>query len=120
MAFDEATVRERATAFGASLVAGDVDAAIGELSDELRRNVGEVIGLLPLPVVESTIDSVERGNAAFVVVLRLLGESHEDEIQTRWKDRDDGPRIVEVSHLSRTQRPTEPQPAEDEANGESA
>ena len=33
-----------------------------------------------------------------------VGETAEDELQTRWKDRDDTPRIVEISHLSRVER----------------
>jgi hypothetical protein len=35
------------------------------------------------------------------VVVRLLGESEEIRIQSRWKDRGGHPTIVEMSHLSR-------------------
>jgi hypothetical protein len=48
-------------------------------------------------------------------VLRLAGETAEDLIQTRWKDRDGRPTIVEASHLSRTAR--EPQAVEEDAEG---
>jgi hypothetical protein len=99
---DESAVRSSADAVCEALVAGDVERAIAYLSDELRRNLGEVLALLPLPVREGTIESIERGASAFVVVLRLLGETEESQVQTRWKDRDGEPRIVEVSHLSRT------------------
>ena len=98
----EDEVRERARAFGDALVAGDVDRAIQDLSDELRRNVGEVLALLPLPAKEATVESVDLSGSGFNVVLRLVGETSEDQIQTRWKDRDGAPRIVEASHLSRT------------------
>lgn len=101
---DENDVRSSAQAVCDALVAGDVDTAIGYLSDELKRNLGEVVALLPLPATEVTIESIERGASAFVVVVRLVGESHEDLLQTRWKDRDGDPRIVEVSHLSRVER----------------
>jgi hypothetical protein len=102
MPFDEASVRERAGALCDALAAGDVERAIGELSEELKRNLGEVLGLFPLPVVEAEIDSIEHGgSAAFVVVLRLLGETEEVRVQTRWKDRDGAPKVVEASHLSR-------------------
>ena len=47
------------------------------------------------------VQSIEHGGAAYVVVLRLVGESEEVRIQSRWKDRDGRPTIVEVSHLSR-------------------
>ena len=89
---------------GDALVAGDVDAVIAHLSEELRRNLGEVVALLPLPATESTVQSIERGSAAFIVVLRVLGETSEVELQTRWKDRNGTPRIVEISHLSRSER----------------
>ena len=116
---DEDDVRSCARAFGDALVAGDVDAAIAYLSDELRRNVGEVVALLPLPATEAEIASTERGSAAYVVVMRLAGETHETELQTRWKDRDGEPRIVEVSHLSRTEReaPADREATEADADG---
>ena len=110
---DENDVRTSASAFGDALVAGDVDAAIGFLSDELRRNVGEVVALLPLPATETEITSIDRaaGAAATVAVLRVVGETSDVELQTRWKDRDGQARIVEVSHLSRVEREA---PAADE------
>ena len=101
---DENDVRSSAQAVCDALVAGDVDTAIGYLSEELKRNLGEVVALLPLPATEVTIESIERGASAYVVVVRLVGEANEDLLQTRWKDRDGDPRIVEVSHLSHTER----------------
>ena len=102
---EEGDVRAAVQAVCKALVAGDVDAAIGFLSDELKRNLGEVVALLPLPATEATIESIERGPSAFVVVIKVIGEAHEDQLQTRWKDRDGEPRIVEVSHLGRVERP---------------
>ena len=97
----EDEVREHALAFGAALVAGEVDRAIQDLSDELRRNLGEVLALLPLPAKEATVESIDHSGSGYNVVLRLVGETSEDQIQTRWKDRDGRPRIVEASHLGR-------------------
>jgi hypothetical protein len=111
---NEDDIRAQAEAFGAALVAGDVDQAIASFSDELKRNIGEVLALFPLPATEATIESVERGGSGFVVVSRLIGESDEVEIQTRWKDRAGAPRIVEASHLSRTARADEAAEAEGE------
>lgn len=101
---DESAVRSSVDAVGKALVAGDVDTVIGYLSDELRRNPGEVIAMLPLPATEASVASLEHATSAVVVVMRLVGETSEVELQTRWKDRDGEPRIVEVSHLSRTER----------------
>jgi hypothetical protein len=101
---DEDRVRASAQAVGDALVAGNIEGAIEHLSDELKRNLGEVVAMLPLPATEATVESVERGGSSVVVVVRVIGETDEVQLQTRWKDRDGEPRIVEVSHLSRTER----------------
>jgi hypothetical protein len=106
---DESAVRSSVEAVGDALVAGDVDAVIGYLSDELKRNPGEIVAMLPLPATEASIASVEHTTSAVVVVMRLVGETSDVELQTRWKDRDGEPRIVEVSHLSRTEREAPPE-----------
>lgn len=97
---EEQQVRDRADALGAALVAGDVERATADFSQELRRNLGEVIALLPLPAIEASIESIDRGSSGFTVVHRFVGESEEVQIQTRWKDRDGNPTVIEASHLS--------------------
>ena len=114
-AVDEQVVRQGADAFCQALVAGDVDRALASFSPELRRNAGEVLALLPLPATDVEIESVERSGTGYNVVLRLAGESNEDRIQTRWKDRDGRPTMVEASHLSRTERA-----GREESSGEGA
>lgn len=84
-----------------AIVAGDMDRVIADLSPELQRNVGDVITLFPLPATEAEVVSVERGGSAFVVGLNIVGETDEVEVQTRWKERDGSPTIVEASHVSR-------------------
>ena len=115
---DEQAVREHAQALCDALVAGDVDRAIEVFSKELRQNLGEVIQLLPLPASEATVESVEHGGAGYNVVIRLVGETEEVLIQTRWKDRDGQPTVVEAGHLSRTDRVVEPVEDEGEGGGE--
>jgi hypothetical protein len=113
---DEQAVREHARAFCDAIVAGDVERATADFSNELRRNLGEVLAMLPLPANEATVESVEHGGSGYNVVVRLAGENDEVMIQTRWKDRDGQPTVVEASHLSKT---TIPQADEGEPNGES-
>ena len=114
---DEAAVRSCAEQFGDALVAGNVDGAIDFFTDELKRNLGEVVALLPLPATGYEVASVERGTSALVIVLHVTGETADTEVQTRWKDRDGTPRIVELSNLSRTERdvPTSQDELGDEA-----
>jgi hypothetical protein len=112
---DDKDVREHAQAFCDALVAGDIDRAIQDVSKELRRNLGEVLALLPLPSSEASVESVEHGGAGYNVVLRLVGETEEVLVQTRWKDRDGRPTIVEASHLSSTETIAQAGEGEDEA-----
>ena len=115
---EEPQVRERAEAMCAALVAGDVGKATEDFSKELRQNLGEVVALLPLPATEASVDSIERGASGFVVVLRLVGETEEVLLQTRWKERDDQPTLIELSHLSATEKAI--QSGELEHDGETA
>jgi hypothetical protein len=101
---DDDAVRDQATAFADALVAGDVDRAIEHLSKELRRNLGEVLALFPLPASEAELESVDHGGSGYTVVIRLVGDSEETRVQTRWKDREGRPTIIEASHLSRSER----------------
>ena len=101
---DESAVREHAQAMADALVSGDIDRAIIDFSGELKRNLGEVIALLPLPATEATVESIELSGSGYNVVIRLVGETDEVQIQTRWKDRDGKLTVIETSHLSSTAR----------------
>jgi len=115
---EEPEVRERAEALCAALVAGDIEQATQDFSKELRQNLGEVLVLLPLPSIEATIESVDRGGGSgFTVVLRLVGETEEVLIQTRWKERDGQPTLIEVSHLSKIETAAPTGEADGEGDG---
>ncbi len=101
---EEQDVRARAEAMCAALVGGEIEQATQDFSAELRRNLGEVVALLPLPSSEAIVESVDSGGrSAYTVLIRLVGESEEVVVQTRWKERDGRPTLVELSHLSRTE-----------------
>lgn len=117
---DADAVRERATALCDALLAGDVERATEDFSKELRQNMGEVIAMLPLPSSEASIESIEHGGSGYNVVLRLVGETDEVQLQTRWKDRDGRPTVVEASHLSQTERPGPEDAAVADGAGEGA
>ncbi|HET9520527.1 MAG TPA: hypothetical protein VFO73_05755 [Candidatus Limnocylindrales bacterium] len=117
---DADAVRERATTLCDALVAGDVERATEDFSQELRRNLGEVLAMLPLPASEATVESIEHGGSGYNVVLRLVGETDEVQIQTRWKDRQGRPTVVEASHLSQMARSAAEGSAPAEGAGEGA
>ncbi|HET7520342.1 MAG TPA: hypothetical protein VFK61_02260 [Candidatus Limnocylindria bacterium] len=116
---DEQVVRERVQAFADALKAGDIGRASQEMSAELQRNLGPVVAMLPLPVSEAVTESLDMTGTGFLAVLRLTGESGETKLETRWKDRDGKPTMVEASHL--TEEPAavaaSDGPEEDEAAG---
>lgn len=113
---DDQTVRDRAEELCAAFIAGDMDRALEFFSPELRQHVGEVVSLLPLPMSEATVESIEHSGAGDNVVLLMIGETDEDRFQTRWKDRDGMPTLIELSHLSKTER----EPAADEVDRDQA
>lgn len=111
---DEQAVREHAQTLCDALVAGDIDRVIEQLSAELRHNTGEVIALLPLPCSAAEIDSIEQTGSGFKVLVRLTSETEEVVLQTRWKERDGEPTVIEASHLSRAETAAPEGAGEDE------
>jgi hypothetical protein len=96
---DREVVQAHAQAHCDALVAGEIDRATEDFSQELTSNLGPLIALLPLPVNEATVESVNMGSKSYAVILRLVGENETVLLQTRWKDRDGRPTIVEASHI---------------------
>lgn len=101
-----------------ALVDGDVERAVENLSPELRRNLGEVVALLPLPASEATIESVDATGSGWTAVIRIVGTTEEVAVSTRWKDRAGEPTVVEISHLSREARSAEAASTDVEVDGE--
>ena len=97
---DAQVVREHAESYCAALVEGDMSRAGEAMSRELQANLGQLVAILPLPLTEATVESVEVGGSGYVVMLRLVGEGGEIGLQTRWKDRDGHPTLVEASHVA--------------------
>ena len=97
---DAQVVREHAEAYCAALLEGDMTRAAEELSRELQSNLGPLVAILPLPLKEATVESVELGGSGYVAMLRLVGDSGAIELQTRWKERDGRPTLVEASHVA--------------------
>jgi hypothetical protein len=114
---DEQTVRDHARAHLDALKAGDIGAASQEMSPELQRHLGEFVAMLPLPLSDAAIESVEMTGTGYVTVLRLTGEAGDVRVSARWKERDGRPMVVEASRV--TEPSAEPaEPAEEGAEAE--
>jgi hypothetical protein len=96
---DEQAVREHAQTHCDALLAGDIGRAAEEMSKELRSNLGSIVGMLPLPLTEATVESIEMTPHGYRAVLHLVGETDAIRLETRWKDRDGRPTIVEASRV---------------------
>ena len=96
---DEQAVRDHAQAYCDALLAGNIGQATQELSSQLRSNLGPVVAMLPLPLTEASIESVETTATGYRAVLRLAGEGGTIHLETRWKDRDGQPTMVEASRV---------------------
>jgi hypothetical protein len=69
--------------------------------------------MLPLPLTAATIESIDVTGTGYLAVLHLVGEESEMRLQTRWKERDERPTMVEASRLQEAPA-APPEIAEDE------
>jgi hypothetical protein len=103
---DEQAVRQHAKAQCDALLAGDIGKAAEQMSNELRSNLGPIVAMLPMPLTEASIESVEMTKTGYLTVLHLVGAGGDIRLETRWKDRDGRPTIVEASRVH--EEPVEP------------
>jgi hypothetical protein len=96
---DEQAVRQHAQATCDALLAGDIGKAAEEMSKELRSNLGQIVAMLPMPMTEASIESIESTPTGYRAILHLVGEGDTLRLETRWKDRDGRPTIVEASRV---------------------
>ena len=96
----EEAVREHAQAFCDALMAGDIGQAAEHMSRELQANLGPIVAMLPLPLGAASIASVETTTTGYRAVLLLVGEGDNTvQLETRWKDREGRPTMVEASRV---------------------
>jgi hypothetical protein len=110
---DEQSVREHAQAHCDALLSGDIGLAAKEMSRELQSSLGPFVAMLPLPLTAASVESVEMAGKAYRAVLNLVGDSGTIRLETRWKDRDGRPTIVEASHIPEAPPPPEPEEGEE-------
>ncbi len=111
---DEQAVREHAQAHADALLAGDIGKAAESMSKELQHNLGPIVAMLPMPMTEASIESIESTPTGYKVVLHLVGEGGDLRLETRWKDRDGRPTIVEASRVHEERVELESEPDETE------
>jgi hypothetical protein len=113
---DEEAVRDHAQATCEALLAGDIGKAAEQMSKELRSSLGPIVAMLPMPMTEASIESIESTPTGYKAVLHLVGEGDTLRLETRWKDRDGRPTIVEASRVH--EEPVEPAIDDELAEGD--
>lgn len=69
------------------------------MSKELHAPLGQFAAMLPMPMTEASIESVESTPTGYRVVLHLVGEGDALRLETRWKDCDGRATIVEAGRV---------------------
>ena len=111
---DKEAVRAHAQAHADALLAGDIGKAAEEMSKELQQSLGPIVAMLPMPMTEASIESIESTRTGYRVILHLVGEGDTLRLETRWKDRDGRPTIVEASRVHEEPVEQEAEPDETE------
>jgi hypothetical protein len=91
---DEAKTRDHIQAHADAVVRGDIEAVIGDFSEELRPHAPQLAQSLPQPVTAAEVLSVDVGEEESVAQIHYSGDSGAVTIQSHWKDIDGRPQIV--------------------------
>ena len=91
---DEATVKDHVQKHADAVVQGDFDAVTADFTEEMRPQVPQIAQVLPQPVTEAEVLSVEVGDPVSVAQIKYTGDSGSVTIRSEWQDEDGRPRIV--------------------------
>lgn len=97
---DETTVRDHIQKHADAVVQGDMEAVTADFSTELRPQVPKIAQVLPLPVAEAEVLSVDIGDPVSEAMIRYSGESGNVTIRTNWQDEGGRPVIVHAEPAS--------------------
>ncbi|HTX31206.1 MAG TPA: hypothetical protein VMD09_07460 [Solirubrobacteraceae bacterium] len=95
---DEANARTHIEAHADAVARGDMDAVVADFSEEMRPQVAELAPqLLPLPIAEAEVVSVETEGEEAVARIHYTGESGDEQtLRSTWREFDGRPLIVGV------------------------
>jgi hypothetical protein len=95
---DEANARSHIEAHADAVTRGDMEAVVADFTEELRPQVPDLAPqLLPLPVKEAKVVSIDSDGEAAVARIHYTGESGgEQRLRSHWREIDGRPLIVNV------------------------
>lgn len=91
---DEQRTRDHIDRHADAVVRGDMDAVVGDLTEDLRPHATEIGEVLPQPVTSADVLSVEFGDPESVALIRYSGPASAVTIRSRSQDEDGRPMIV--------------------------
>jgi hypothetical protein len=97
---DEAATRDHIEAHADAVVRGDMDAILGDFSEQLRPEVPQLAQALPQPVTSADIQNIDIGDDESVSTIRYSGQESAVTIRARWQDEGGRPVIVHAEPVS--------------------
>lgn len=91
---DEAQIRDHINQHADAVVRGDMDAIVADFAEDLRPGVPQIVeDVLPQPVTEAEVLSIDLGDSETVAMIRYSGDG-EVTIRSRWQEEAGRPVIV--------------------------
>jgi hypothetical protein len=98
---DEAQIRDYTNQHADAVVRGDMDAIVGDFSEELRPGVPQIVqDVLPQPVTGAEVLDIDVGDSETVAMIRYSGDAREVTIRSRWQEQGGRPVIVHAEPTS--------------------
>ncbi len=97
---DQSAVRQHAQTHGQAVVDNDLNKAGGDLTDDVRAYVADIMKQLPRPVTAAEVVDVAEAGDACTAQIRYSGDDKTVDVQSRWQDVEGRPRIVELKVIS--------------------
>jgi hypothetical protein len=93
---DEANARRHIEAHADAVARGDMDAVVADFTEEMRPQVADLAPqLLPLPIKEAEVVSVDAEGDEAVARIHYTGESGDERtLRSTWRELDGRPLIV--------------------------
>ena len=93
---DEGSVREHAQQHANAVMAGDMNTAGRDLTQEGMAAAPQVMKGMPRPITSVEIVKVEDSGGQFVAHIAYRGDGSEHVVASHWEDRDGRPKIVDL------------------------
>ncbi len=96
---DEGAVRERIDAHARGILAGDLEQAAADFSEDFGEGAAELVARLPHGIRSVELTGLQRGDGELLARVRYTSDEGEATVEQRWEERAGRPLIVEAKVL---------------------